>query len=264
MGRLSHGERQWVEIGIVVASEPWLVLLDEPTAGMTREETVRTAELIRSINEDAALIVVEHDMQFIRLISQTVTLFHEGRILMEARWSRSPPIRAPARSISDTGHEEPGVSALLEVRSLNAGYGRVPVLHGIDLSVDPGEIVGVLGHNGMGKSTLLKTIMGILPATGGAIAYGGLDLAREPVSRRARLGMGYVPQGRGIFPNLSVRDNLRMGLRPTWKETRRRRYAEFSSSSRGSNPCSGATAVRCPGASSSFSPLPAASSPSPT
>ena len=83
VGRLSHGERQWVEIGIVVASEPWLVLLDEPTAGMTREETARTAELIRSINEDAALIVVEHDMQFIRLISQTVTLFHEGRILME-------------------------------------------------------------------------------------------------------------------------------------------------------------------------------------
>ena len=83
VGRLSHGERQWVEIGIVVASEPWLVLLDEPTAGMTGEETARTAELIRSINEDAALIVVEHDMQFIRLISHTVTLFHEGRILME-------------------------------------------------------------------------------------------------------------------------------------------------------------------------------------
>ena len=103
------------------------------------------------------------------------------------------------------------MSALLEVRSLNAGYGRVPVLHGIDLTVDPGEIVGVLGHNGMGKSTLLKTIMGIVPANGGAIAYGGLDLTRERVSRRARLGVGYVPQGRGIFPNLTVRDNLRMG-----------------------------------------------------
>ena len=83
VGQLGHGERQWVEIGIVVAAEPWLVLLDEPTAGMTHEETVRTAALIRSINEDAALIVVEHDMQFIRMISRTVTLFHEGRILME-------------------------------------------------------------------------------------------------------------------------------------------------------------------------------------
>ena len=104
------------------------------------------------------------------------------------------------------------MSALLEVRSLIAGYGRVPVLHGVDLSVDAGEIVGVLGHNGMGKSTLLKTIMGIVPATGGAIAYDGFDLVREPVSRRARLGVGYVPQGRGIFPNLTVRDNLRMGI----------------------------------------------------
>ena len=83
VGHLGHGERQWVEIGIVVAAEPWLVLLDEPTAGMTHEETARTAALIRSINEDAALIVVEHDMQFIRMISRTVTLFHEGRILME-------------------------------------------------------------------------------------------------------------------------------------------------------------------------------------
>jgi branched-chain amino acid transport system ATP-binding protein/urea transport system ATP-binding protein len=83
VGRLAHGQRQWVELGMVVAAEPWLVLLDEPAAGMTHEETARTAELIREINTDAALIVVEHDMQFIRMISQQVTLFHEGRILME-------------------------------------------------------------------------------------------------------------------------------------------------------------------------------------
>ena len=68
---------------MVVAAEPWLVLLDEPAAGMTHEETFRTAELIGEINQTSALIVVEHDMQFIRMISKTVTLFHEGRILME-------------------------------------------------------------------------------------------------------------------------------------------------------------------------------------
>ncbi|MEW9918761.1 ATP-binding cassette domain-containing protein [Marimonas sp. MJW-29] len=83
VGQLAHGQRQWVELGMVVAAEPWLVLLDEPAAGMTHEETARTAELIREINERAAIIVVEHDMQFIRMISQQVTLFHEGRILME-------------------------------------------------------------------------------------------------------------------------------------------------------------------------------------
>ena len=83
VGRLAHGQRQWVELGMVVAAEPWLVLLDEPAAGMTHEETYRTAELIEEINQTAALIVVEHDMQFIRMISRTVTLFHEGRILMQ-------------------------------------------------------------------------------------------------------------------------------------------------------------------------------------
>ncbi|MDE2914704.1 MAG: amidase [Paracoccaceae bacterium] len=104
------------------------------------------------------------------------------------------------------------MSALLEVAGLNAGYGRVPVLHGIDLSVDETEVVGVLGHNGMGKTTLLKSIMGIVPATDGAIVFRGLDLTRERTSDRAHLGIGYVPQGRGIFPNLTVRDNLRMGI----------------------------------------------------
>ena len=83
VGRLAHGQRQWVELGMVVAAEPWLVLLDEPAAGMTHEETARTAELIKEINTQAALIVVEHDMQFIRMISQQVTVFHEGQILME-------------------------------------------------------------------------------------------------------------------------------------------------------------------------------------
>lgn len=104
------------------------------------------------------------------------------------------------------------MSVLLKVSGLRAGYGRVPVLHGIDLHVDEGEILGVLGHNGMGKSTLLKTLMGIVPATGGSMMYDGQDLVGVRSSGRARLGIGYVPQGRGIFPNLTVRDNLRMGV----------------------------------------------------
>ena len=83
VGNLAHGQRQWVELGMVIAAEPWLVLLDEPTAGMTHEETARTADLIREINHSATIIVVEHDMQFVRSISQHVTLFHEGAIMME-------------------------------------------------------------------------------------------------------------------------------------------------------------------------------------
>ena len=97
----------------------------------------------------------------------------------------------------------------LEVRGLSGGYGRVPILHGIDLDVGEGEVLGILGHNGMGKSTLLKTVMGFLSAHAGSVRYYGTDITRLPSNERARLGIGYVPQGRGIFPRLSVYENLR-------------------------------------------------------
>ena len=100
---------------------------------------------------------------------------------------------------------------MLEVEGLNAGYGRIPILNGIDFSIGRGEIVGVLGHNGMGKTTLLRTLMGELRATGGSIRFEGTDITRLAMHRRARLGIGYVPQGRDIYPQLSVMDNLRMG-----------------------------------------------------
>lgn len=83
VNELSHGQRQWVELGMVIAAEPWLVLLDEPAAGMTHEEVQLTAELIREINKTATMIVVEHDMQFIRMIADKVTVFHRGAILIE-------------------------------------------------------------------------------------------------------------------------------------------------------------------------------------
>jgi len=101
---------------------------------------------------------------------------------------------------------------LLQAAELSARYGRIPVLSGIQLQVDAGEFVGVLGHNGMGKTTLLRTLMGFVPAQRGRITFDGVDITREPPYTRARRGLGYVPQGREIFPGLSVRDNLRMGF----------------------------------------------------
>ncbi len=83
VGELAHGQRQWVEIGMVIAGEPKIVLLDEPSAGMSAEETSRTAELIREVNRTATIVVVEHDMQFIRQIAKRVTVFHQGKILVE-------------------------------------------------------------------------------------------------------------------------------------------------------------------------------------
>jgi branched-chain amino acid transport system ATP-binding protein len=101
---------------------------------------------------------------------------------------------------------------MLSVENIHVGYGRIPVLNGISFTLDAHEVVGVLGHNGMGKTTLLKALIGQLPVARGAIRLAGRDITREPSFRRARAGIGYVPQGRAIFPALSVYENLRMGF----------------------------------------------------
>jgi branched-chain amino acid transport system ATP-binding protein len=100
---------------------------------------------------------------------------------------------------------------MLDVQGLKTAYGRIPILHGVSFAVKDGEFVGILGHNGMGKTTLLKALMGFLPATGGRVHFAGSDITAAEPFRRARLGLGYVPQGREIFPALTVLDNLRMG-----------------------------------------------------
>ena len=101
---------------------------------------------------------------------------------------------------------------MLTVQGLHAGYGAIPVLRDISMAITTGESVGILGHNGMGKTTLLRTLIGALRATAGTVQFNGHDITRAAPHQRARLGMAYVPQGREIFPALSARDNLRMGL----------------------------------------------------
>jgi branched-chain amino acid transport system ATP-binding protein len=100
---------------------------------------------------------------------------------------------------------------MLNVQGLRTGYGRIPILNGVSFAVNQGEFIGILGHNGMGKTTLLKALMGFLPATGGHVRLDGSDVTAAEPYGRARLGLGYVPQGREIFPGLTVFDNLRMG-----------------------------------------------------
>ena len=102
--------------------------------------------------------------------------------------------------------------SLLEIRGLNQFYGGSHTLWDVDLSVPAGSRTCVMGRNGMGKTTLLKCVMGLLPAPSGEIVFDGQDLRRLPAEARARLGIGYVPQGREIFPQLTVEENLRVGL----------------------------------------------------
>lgn len=107
---------------------------------------------------------------------------------------------------------------MLQIKDVQSGYGDIRVLRGINLQLRQGEFVGLWGHNGMGKSTLMRTILGYLQAKSGSINFEGQDITGLPIHRRARLGIGLVPQGRAIFPHLSVLDNLRMGAVTTGGE----------------------------------------------
>ena len=99
---------------------------------------------------------------------------------------------------------------MLQIHDLKAGYGRLPVLNGVSMMVHDGEIVGVLGRNGMGKSTLLRAIIGLVRSMQGSIHFNGKDISQFPAHARSRLGIGYVPQEMIVFPRLSVRENLQV------------------------------------------------------
>ena len=115
-----------------------------------------------------------------------------------------------ARPEPDSEAAAPGTDRVLDVAGLRAAYGHVPVLHGVDFHLHEGEAVGIVGHNGVGKTTFLKALMGLVAATGGRISIDGLDVTRLKAHERARLGLGYVPQGRGILPGLTTLENLRL------------------------------------------------------
>ena len=106
---------------------------------------------------------------------------------------------------------------MFDVRNLNVAYGQSRVLHGIDLSVAPGEIVAVVGRNGMGKSTLMKSLMGVIPSKSGEVVIDGTDVAAMPSHARVKRGLGYVPQGRQIFGTMTVEENIETGRVVTGK-----------------------------------------------
>ncbi|MBR1121169.1 ATP-binding cassette domain-containing protein [Bradyrhizobium lablabi] len=220
-GELSYGGQRLVDLGIALGSKPQVLLLDEPLAGLAAAERERVSNLIKNISQNIPVLIVEHDIDRVLGFSQHVTVMNQGEVLMTG----SPAaVRSDRRvqeiytgtgipevehSRSDAAKEE--AAQILRFEGVNTFYGKSHILHDATLDVREGEIVALLGRNGAGKSTLLKTLAGLVPPASGAIEYQGRAIAGLPAPDIARMGIGYVPQGRGLFAGMTVRENLALG-----------------------------------------------------
>jgi ABC-type branched-subunit amino acid transport system ATPase component/ABC-type branched-subunit amino acid transport system permease subunit len=219
-GELSYGGQRLVDLGIALGSKPQVLLLDEPLAGLAAAERERVSNLIKNVAANIPVLIVEHDIDRVLGFSQVVTVMNQGEVLMTG----SPEaVRADRRvqeiytgtGIPEITHhrtEAQGDAAqILRFEAVNTFYGKSHILHDAALDVREGEIVALLGRNGAGKSTLLKTLAGLVPLASGTIEYEGRDIAGLPAPDIARMGIGYVPQGRGLFAGMTVRENLALG-----------------------------------------------------
>jgi len=219
-GDLSYGGQRLVDLGIALGSKPQVLLLDEPLAGLAAAERERVSRLVCSVAENIPVLIVEHDIDRVLGFSQRVTVMNQGEVLLTGT---AAEIRADRRVQEIyTGTGTPPVTGrvegeareralLLRFEGVNAYYGKSHILNDATLDVREGEIVALLGRNGAGKSTLLKTLAGLVRAASGQIEYAGRDIAQASAPDIARLGVGYVPQGRGLFAGMTVADNLALG-----------------------------------------------------
>jgi branched-chain amino acid transport system ATP-binding protein len=217
---LPHVDKRLVEIARALACRPSVLLLDEPAAGLSREDKERLGGLLRRVAASGvAVLLVEHDMPVVMGISDTVVVLDAGVVIAAGApvdVQRNPAVR---KAYLGEGGVAPGArppvaragAAYLIAAQLRAGYGAEPVLKGVDLEVREREVVAVLGANGAGKSTLMRALAGLLRPVAGTIAFAGEKIARLPAHKVAPLGLVLVPEGRQVFPELSVLHNLELG-----------------------------------------------------
>ena len=219
-GELSYGGQRLVDLGIALGSKPQVLLMDEPLAGLAAAERERVSHLVTTIASNIPVLIVEHDIDRVLGFSQHVTVMNEGSVLMagtpsEARANqRVQEVYTGSGTPAVTGRIKGAVAQsrqLLRFEGVNAFYGKSHILNDATLEIREGEIVALLGRNGAGKSTLLKALTGLLKPASGQIEFAGQAIAGLPAPDIARLGIGYVPQGRGLFAGMTVADNLALG-----------------------------------------------------
>ncbi len=228
---LPHVDRRLVEIARALASDPEALLLDEPAAGLSREDKERLGTLLRRIADaGVTVLLVEHDMTLVMGISDQVVVLDAGVRLAvgtPTEVQANPAVQQAylGESLEGSGPRAADTTErpeMLGVGSLVAGYGAEPVLHGINLQVRQGEVVALLGANGAGKSTLMKALAGLHRPVQGGIHLEGRELKNMGAEQVVAQGVVLVPEGRQVFPELSVLDNIRLGafLQPADRDAR--------------------------------------------
>ena len=225
---LSYGTLRLLELACMLALEPTLLLLDEPASGISQAETENLGPLLRRIKQqtNATILMIEHDMPLIMSLSDHIYCLESGSVLsagtpeevaadeavIEAylgtptEQRKVAEVRASAPRREDTEAE-----VLLDMKAVDVSFGKVQVLYGVDFHVRRGERVALLGTNGAGKSTILKAASNLIPTHGGTITWKGQSTEGVTAERLVQRGLSHVPGGRGVFPTLSVGENLRLG-----------------------------------------------------
>jgi ABC-type branched-subunit amino acid transport system ATPase component/ABC-type branched-subunit amino acid transport system permease subunit len=219
-GMLSYGGQRLLDMGIALATAPRVLLLDEPLAGLAAAERERIGAIIKRISTDLPVLLVEHDIDRVFQLADRVTVMNEGRVLLDgsvedARASTKVQevyIGSGATEVAARPRETAArANELLAAGNIDTFYGKSHILNDVSFTLHANEIIALLGRNGAGKSTLLKTLIGIAPASRGSIRLAGSELIGLSSAQTARLGIGYVPQGRALFAGMSVEQNLELG-----------------------------------------------------
>jgi branched-chain amino acid transport system ATP-binding protein len=223
-GDLPAGVQRRVEIARALAMRPKLLLLDEPAAGLDAAETSRLAELLHSVRErfHVSMLLVDHDMSLVMRVCDYVYVLDFGKLLARGQPAviRNDP-KVLAAYLGEESKKLPGdvmpvariqrdERPLLDVTGLAAGYGGLEVVRDVSLSVRPGEVVACIGANGAGKTTTLRAISGMIRARRGRVTFAERDVTASSSEKITRLGLVHIPEGRGLFPNISVEDTLRL------------------------------------------------------